>query len=80
MENWKPRIVSGSLLQFHHFRIGTLESFVEKYPNDPNVIHSYKNVSDEYEPFGDDHGTLNPWVDWFIFKVLNESLLLIIAG
>jgi hypothetical protein len=58
-----------SLLRFHHFRLGSLESFAEKYPMDANIIHMYKNASDDFEPYGDDHGSLNPWLDWFVTKV-----------
>lgn len=74
---WNGRLKAtdyiASLLRFHRFDIGTLETFVEHHPSDNNVIELYKNVTEDFEPFGDDHGTLTPWVDWFVEKVGKED-------
>ncbi|KAI2508382.1 hypothetical protein MHU86_6056 [Fragilaria crotonensis] len=73
MCGWNGRLEAtdyiSSLIRFHFFKIGSLETYVEKHSMDPDAVHTYKNVSDEFEPMGDDHGTLTPWVDWFVDKV-----------
>lgn len=58
-----------ALVRFHRYKIGALETFVEQYSTQNHVVQLYKNITDDFEPFGDDHGTMAPWVDWFLEKV-----------
>jgi hypothetical protein len=60
-----------SLIRFHRHSVGSLETFVEtQWGSDHKVtLKDYRNATDDFIPYGDDHETMLPWLDWYIAKV-----------
>jgi hypothetical protein len=61
-----------ALIRFHRYKVGSMEAFFDHHTGettDETLVHLYKNETDDFEPYGDDHDSMMSWVTWFVDKV-----------
>jgi hypothetical protein len=61
-----------ALIRFQRYKVGSMETYFDHHDGettDETLMRLYKSETDDFEPYGDDHDSMMPWVAWFVDKV-----------